>query len=175
MRNLNRFLGTVGISATLLAVWPVPAQTAHYAPRFRLNGEVMTPQTYSLPLLQSLPFTKLDVFFLTGSGPVGAIYTGVLLWDLLTKAGVVTDPTVKNDILRKRVTVTGSDGYQVVFSVGELDPMFGGEQVIAAYAQNGQPITGTSGFAQVVVPGDKAGGRYVFSVVDIRVAARSRR
>jgi hypothetical protein len=53
---------------------------------------------------------------------------------LLADAGGVTTTTAKNDILSKYVIATGSDGYQAVFSLGEIDPMFGSQPVLVAYA-----------------------------------------
>ena len=44
---------------------------------------------------------------------------------MLTAAGLITDPGVKNDILNYYVLATGSDGYEAIYSLGELDPMFG--------------------------------------------------
>jgi hypothetical protein len=41
-------------------------------------------------------------------------------------AGIITNPAIKNDILNYYVLATGSDGYEAIFSLGELDPMFGG-------------------------------------------------
>ena len=66
---------------------------------FRIEGLVQHPQTYTLSTLSSLPQTRLNVDFYTGSGPVTASYTGVLLWDLLNTAGVITNPSNKNDLL----------------------------------------------------------------------------
>jgi hypothetical protein len=57
---------------------------------------------------------------------VTATFTGVSIWTLLTDAGIVTDPAIKNDILNYYLLATGSDGYEAIFSLGELDPMFGG-------------------------------------------------
>ena len=141
------------------------AQTAS----FRIEGLVQHPQTYTLSTLSSLPQTRLNVDFYTGSGPVTASYTGVLLWDLLNAAGVITDPSNKNDLLRRVVAVVGSDGYVAVYSLGELAPQFGGEQVIVAYAVNGAPLAGASGFAETIAPGDKAGGRAVNRIAHIIV------
>ena len=165
MRHAIRLAGII-VFASLCLTRPAAAQ---YASTFRLGGDVQYQQTYSLPLLAALPATKLDVFFYTGAGPVSASFTGVLLWDLLTTANVVTDPNIKNAILRKLVVVTGSDGYEAVFSAGELDPEFGGHQVIVAYLQDGVPLDSTSGFARIITPNDKAGGRDVFDIVKIRV------
>jgi hypothetical protein len=94
----------------------------------------------------------------------------VSLWTLLTDAGIVTNPAIKNDILNYYVLATGSDGYEAIFSLGELDPMFGGTGLpdLIAYAVNGGPL-GPDGFARVVVPGDNFGGRYVSNLVSLEV------
>ena len=84
-----------------------------------------------------------------------------MLWDLLNNSpvnGIITDPNIKNDILHKVVIVTGTDCYQSVFGAGEFDPFFGASQIMVAYATGGQSL-GDDGFARIVVPGDKAGGR----------------
>ena len=84
-----------------------------------------------------------------------ATFTGVSIWTLLTAAGIVTDPAIKNYILNFHLLATGSDGYEAIYSLGELDPMFGGTGAadLIAYLQDGAPI-GADGFARAVVPGD---------------------
>jgi hypothetical protein len=77
-----------------------------------------------------------DVFF-AGSGVDEGTFTGVLLWDLLQEAGVITDPDQRNDLLRKYVLITGSDCYETGYSMGELAPRIGGTQpVIVAFMRN---------------------------------------
>ena len=95
-------------------------------------------------------------------------FTGALLWDLLQSVGIVLDLNIKNDILHQIVIVTGSDGYNPFFGAGEIAPNFGGDQIIVAYAVNGQPL-GDTGFARIVAPGDKLGGRFVSNIVKIVV------
>ncbi len=68
----------------------------------------------------------------------------------------------------KIAIVTGSDGYKTVFGAGELEPGFGGDQVMVAYKANGQ-LLGADGFARIVASGDKKGGRFVSNVVKIEV------
>jgi hypothetical protein len=55
--------------------------------------------------------------------------------------------------------------------MGELDPRFGGEQVLVAYDDTLGQLDpgGGAGFARMVVPGDIAGGRYVSNLVSIEV------
>jgi hypothetical protein len=69
--------------------------------------------------------------------------------------------------------VTGTDGYVAVFTAGEIDPGFGCNQILVAYAVNGQPL-GSEGPAQIVAPGDKAGGRFVHNIAKIIVEDESK-
>jgi hypothetical protein len=112
-----------------------------------------------------------NLTYFAAGAVVSESFTGVLLWDLLNNppvGGIVTNPNVKNDILHKVVIVTGTDCYQSVFGAGEIDPFFGGSQIIVAYATGGQSL-GDNGFARIVVPGDKAGGRFVSNIAKIEV------
>jgi hypothetical protein len=53
------------------------------------------------------------------------------------------------------IVVTGTDGYVSVFTAGEIDPGRGGNHIMVAYEDNGQPL-GCEGPAEIVAPGDKA-------------------
>jgi len=76
---------------------------------------------------------------------------------------------VKNDILRHTVVVTGSDGYTAVLSVGEIDPKFGDDRALIAYAMDGKPLARKRGFARLIVPTDKSAGRAVFGIASITI------
>ncbi len=136
---------------------------------FVLQGGVAHPQTDTLAQLQALAAYTETVTYLSGASTVTDTYTGALLWDVLNSTGITTTASIKNDILRKLVTVTGSDGYQVDFSLGEIDPAFGNEPILVAYSDTGGQLTGGSGFARLVVPGDSAGGRYVSNLASLTV------
>jgi hypothetical protein len=116
--------------------------------------------------LKSLPSTTIDVTFETGNGKSSGHYTGVLLWTLLEKAGLVDEPG-KNASLRHTQLVTGHDGYAVALAIGELDPHYEGKAVILAYEGGEAPISGTQ--LRLVVPGDAHGGRSVRDVAAISV------
>lgn len=147
-----------------------------YAASFRLTGAVQTPQTFDPAALAALPPSRQTVDFFAGaSGLVSQTYIGVSLNDLLAKAGIIVDPTVKNDVLRYYVVVTGTDCYEVLLSLGELEPDFGGSaQVLVAYAYgDGTPLSASEGAMRLVVPGDKKGGRYVSNIARISVRSGS--
>ncbi len=127
---------------------------------FLVDGAVAHGGSFDLAALQALPAITETVG--------GVTYTGVSLWDLLGGAVIVTDPAVKNDILAKFVVATGSDGYKTLLSLGEIDPAFGNQPDLVAYAADGQPL-GANGFARLVVPGDAKAGRWVSNLVDLQV------
>lgn len=138
---------------------------------FVVQGAVNSPLTFDLAGLEALTHYTETVTYLAGGTSVTDTYTGALLWDVLGQAGIVTDPSIKNDILRLGVVATGSDGYSVDFAAGELSPSFGNEPILVAYSDtNGQLAGGGSnGFARLVVSGDVAGGRYVSNLTSLDV------
>lgn len=138
---------------------------------FTVTGDVQKRAVFDLRRLQGLPAAQANITYFAAGSVTSQAFTGALLWDLLNNSpvgGIVTDPNVKNDILHKIVIVTGSDCYQTVFGAGEVDPFFGGAQIMVAYAADGQPL-GTDGFARIAAPSDKAGGRFVSNIVNIDV------
>src|SRR5262249_2867402 len=109
--------------------------------------------------------------YLSGAGSVTDQYTGVSLWTLIQDAGLLTDPSVKNDLLRFGVIATGSDGYRAFISLGEIDPAFGNQQDLVAYSDKLGQLGpgGPDGVLRLVVPGDLAGGRYVSNLASLQV------
>jgi hypothetical protein len=136
-----------------------------------ISGQVAHPGIYNLPT--TTPVTTESVTYTAAGVPVSDTYTGTTLWNLLSNAGGVTTTTAKNDILSKYVIATGSDGYQAVVSLGEIDPMFGNQPVLLAYADTEGQLgpKGSDGLARMVVPGDAAGGRYVSDLVSLKVVS----
>lgn len=135
----------------------------------QLIGDVADPGIYNLPSLT--PVTTLTATYTAAGVPVTDTYTGIKLWDLLTDAGGATVTSAKNDILSKYVIATGADGYQAVFSLGEIDPNFGNQPVTVAYSDTGGQLGphGSDGLSRMVAPGDNAGGRYVSDLVSLDV------
>ena len=145
------------------------AQNATIPSTFRVFGQVTKPTTFDLAKLEKLSITSQNVTYFAAGQVASHQFTGALLWDLLQSAGgIIVDPKVKNDILRLIVVVTGSDGYASVIGAGEIAPGFGGVQIMIAYAQDGQPL-GQDGFAKIIAPGDKMGGRFVSNIAKIEI------
>ena len=148
----------------------LPGTGGGISSQFTLTG-VAHPGTYTLTSLMSFPATTLTASYTAAGASVSDTYTGVSLWTLLSAAGLITNPAIKNDVLRQYVVAVGSDGYEAIFSLGEIDPMFGNQPDLVAYADTGGQLGtgGPDGFARLVVPGDIAGGRYVSNLVELAV------
>jgi DMSO/TMAO reductase YedYZ molybdopterin-dependent catalytic subunit len=144
------------------------AASGHPSTTFQLTGMVVHPGTFALADLQTLP--KVTVTITTS--PLGQhTFGGILLYSLLQQAGVITDSTRKNDILRKAVLVTGTDGYSAAIALGEIIPRFANKQVILAYEEDGKQLPQADGFVRLVVPGDAFAGRYVSNVAQVTVVS----
>ena len=103
-----------------------------------------------------------------------AQWQGVALEEIVHRAGVPEGTAMRGRAMARFVRVTGSDGYQVVFSAGELDPTFGNTQVILAEQKDGQTLS-ADGPYRLVVPGDKRAARWVRNVATIEVMDASTR
>ena len=119
-----------------------------------LTGNVAQPENYTLSRLQSLPATTETVS--------GDTYTGVSLWTLL-------NPTASN-VLNQYVLASGTDGYEVLYSLAELDPAFGAAQDLAPYADSLGQFP-PEGFARTVIPGANHQGRWISNLDAIEVVA----
>ena len=96
-------------------------------------------------------------------------YEGVLLYDLIAKAGWQFGRGMTGKGMASYLIATARDGYQVVFALAEIDPMFAGEKVIVADKADGAELPGPQQPFRLVVPGDKMHARSIYSVVKIEV------
>jgi len=96
-------------------------------------------------------------------------YEGVLLYDILAKAGWQFGRGMTGKGMASYLIVTARDGYQVVFALPEIDPMFAGAKVIIADKADGAPLPGPQQPFRVVAPQDKMHARSIYSVVKIEV------
>ena len=143
--------------------------------KFRLSGAVTTPKTFTPAILAGYRTSTATVSYFSGaSGLVTKTFVGVPLYDVINEAGVITDATRKNDLLRKYLAINATDCYQVIVALAEIQPSFGGQQAMVAYAMVDaagvvQPLDETESALRLVMPGDKAGGRNVFHLNGIVV------
>jgi DMSO/TMAO reductase YedYZ molybdopterin-dependent catalytic subunit len=152
--------------AALVLCWS-PAHAADATAAIAIRGNVQHPEQLTVQDLEKLPQTTVQVSFATGHGQESATYAGALLWSVLAQVELV-NVAGKNTRLRHAILVTGSDGYEIALSLGEIDPDFEGKSVILAVSKNGAPLDDKEGI-RLIVPNDRHGGRAVHNVETIEV------
>ncbi len=115
--------------------------------------------------LENMPRAKATT---TNSG-IETVYEGVWLSDVLKKAGLRLGESLRGAALSTYVLASASDGYQVLFSLGELDPDMTDGQFLLADKANGKPLFGENGAFRLVIPKDKRGARSVRMLTKIEV------
>jgi DMSO/TMAO reductase YedYZ molybdopterin-dependent catalytic subunit len=89
------------------------------------------------------------------------VYEGVTLLAVLQKAGAPFGKQLRGKVLSTYVLAMAMDGYQVMFTLGELDPDFGNETILLADKRDGKPLPDKQGPLRLVCPNDKEGARSV--------------
>ena len=123
--------------------------------------------TLTTDLLSRLPRAEVTAT-LHDSKP--SRWSGVRLKSILT--GLFATPSgekLRGPWLAAAVRATASDGYQVVFTLAELDENFGNVEVLVADQQDGKPIDAADGPIRLVVPADKRGARWMRNLTRLEI------
>jgi hypothetical protein len=88
-------------------------------------------------------------------------YEGVLVSELLTRAGAPMGRGMGGNGLMAYVRAVASDDYEVVFSLGELDNGLTSNDIIVADTADGKPLVDYQGPLRIVAPHDKRGARSI--------------
>jgi len=88
-------------------------------------------------------------------------YEGVLLYDVLKRAGAPLDQQLSGKGLASYLLAEAHDGYQVVFGFAEIDPAFTDNKILLADTLDGKPLPEGQGPFRLVVPQDKKGARSI--------------
>jgi DMSO/TMAO reductase YedYZ molybdopterin-dependent catalytic subunit len=131
----------------------------------QVTGAVKQPLTLTADDLAKMPRASVK----TTSSGMETVYEGVWLTDVLKKAGVPQGGDLRGKALATYVLASADDGYQVLFSLAELDPSFIDNQILVADTANGKPLFGAAGRFRLVVPKDKPGARSVRMLNKIEV------
>ncbi|MBX7469125.1 MULTISPECIES: molybdopterin-dependent oxidoreductase [Streptomyces] len=113
--------------------------------------------------------TAAVTFDCATSGPRAHTFTGPLLREVITEAGPGFDPARRKDRSRFLLEITGEDGHATVLSWAEIDEDFGDSPVLLATTLDGNQLDGVG--AQLVVPSDRCGARYISGITQVRLRA----
>jgi hypothetical protein len=148
---------------TFLAACSLPAQEEQHS--IQVTGTGKQPLILSASDLARMPRASVRMI----SGGTETAYEGVWLHEVLKTAGVPQGSDLRGKALASYVLADAQDGYQVVFSLAELDPSFIDNQILLADTANGKPLFGAQGRFRLVVPKDKAAARSVRMLTKIEV------
>ena len=135
------------------------------AQELRVEGAVKSPLVLQAADLAKLPRASVE----TSNDGITVRYEGVWLHELLKKAGAPGGSELRGKALASYLLVSATDGYQAVYSLAEVDPMFTDNQVLVADSADGKPLTGAHGPFRLVAPKDKRGARSVRMLAKIEV------
>ncbi|HXM98657.1 MAG TPA: molybdopterin-dependent oxidoreductase [Candidatus Dormibacteraeota bacterium] len=147
------------------------AQNLPAAAHLKIDGKVSTPLTLTVADLKNLPRKTLSV--VNPHTKKAETYEGVLLQDLLRKAGAPHGEQLRGPLMATYVLMEADDGYRVVFSLAELDPDFLDSDVLVADTMDSAPIGPNQGPFKLVAPHDKRPARWVRMLKSITVVPAS--
>jgi DMSO/TMAO reductase YedYZ molybdopterin-dependent catalytic subunit len=145
----------------------VSAQSAPVTAELRINGAVSTPLVLTLADLKNMPRKKLSV--VNPHEKKTEVYEGVLLEELLRKAGVPQGANLRGSSMATYVLAEAADGYRVVFSLAELDSGILESDVIVADTMDGAPLGANQRPFRLVAPHEKRPARWVRMLKSITV------
>jgi DMSO/TMAO reductase YedYZ molybdopterin-dependent catalytic subunit len=128
-------------------------------------GDVSQPLTIKPADLKTMPRTTVTV----SEEAREVKYEGVLVGELLKRAGAPLGRDLSGKAVATYVRATAKDGYQVVFSLAELDPAFTPNDIIVADTIDGKPLFDYQGPFRIVAPHDKRGARSIRMLQRIEV------
>ena len=138
----------------------IQAQTPAAAPSddtLAIGGDVTSPLTLKPADLKTMPRTTVMI---SDEGRQVS-YEGVLVGELLKRAGAPVGRDLPGKAVATYVRASAKDGYQVVFSLAELDPGFTPNDIIVADTVDGKPLFDYQGPFRIVAPHDKRGARSI--------------
>jgi cytochrome c peroxidase len=135
------------------------------AQQFQVTGDVPKPLTVTADDLAKMPRDTVSIP--EDGGKVS--YEGVQLREILKLAGMPQGHDLRGKGLAVYIVAKAKDGYQVVFTPGEIDTEFGNESILVADKREGKPLFAYQGPFRLICPNDKAGARGVRMLEAIEV------
>jgi hypothetical protein len=162
-------LGAI-VCLILGAVWPAPGRAQSPAAAAAegtliVAGDVTQALTITSADLKGMPRTTVTM----SEEGKQITYEGVLVGELLKRAGAPVGGDLTGKAVATYVRASAKDGYQVVFSLAELDPGFTPNDIIVADTLDGKPLFDYQGPFRIVAPHDKRGARSIRMLQRIEV------
>ena len=164
---MSRALISSVVISAVISTFPHPAaaETTPATGTLTIGGDVAQTLTLTPADIKVLPRTTVTV---TEEGRE-VTYEGVLVAEILRKAGVPLGREMSGGAVASYVLAGAKDGYQVLFSLAELDPGFTSNEIIIADTTDGKPLFDYQGPLRIVAPHDKRGARSIRMLQTISV------
>lgn len=140
--------------------------TAAFAQTISVDGEVTHPLKLSAADIGKMPKTEVTAADRDGKPHR---YSGVPVTAILQQAGVTLGAQLRGENISKYLLVKSGDGYEVLFSLAELDSAFTNRVVILADKVDGHPLPDGKGPFRIIVPGEKKPARWIWEVTAMTV------
>lgn len=136
----------------------IPAQDQPAATSLTIRGDIPAAVTLTADDLAKMPRETVTVADQDGAK---ISYEGVPLREVLKRAGAPLGNQLRGKALTTYILAKAHDGYEVVFTIGEVAPEFGNASIIVADKRDGKPLFGYQGPLRLECANDKAGARSV--------------
>ncbi|GLU55461.1 molybdopterin-dependent oxidoreductase [Dyadobacter frigoris] len=131
-----------------------------------VSGEVTTPLNLTVQDLSGFKQISHKVKDRDGKEHE---FKGVALIEVFEKAGVTTGSKLRGENLAKYALIKAADGYEVIYSLPEIDPEFTDQVIILATEKDGQPLPNGEGPFRIITPNDKKQARWIREVRSIKI------
>ena len=132
-----------------------------------IGGHVSQPLALSADDLKQMPRKTLSV--LNPHEKKNEVYEGVLVEELLKRAGVPQGEKLRGAALATYLIFEADDGYRAVFSIAELDSGITDSEVIVADTLDGTALPAKIGPFRLVAPKEKRPAHWVRMLKSITV------
>lgn len=95
------------------------------------------------------------------------VFSGVALAEVLKLAGAPAGDTLRGGEMNRVVLISAADGYQVAFSLAELDPSFRSQKIVLADRVDGKPLDDFEGPRMIVAADELRHSRWIRQVKEI--------
>jgi len=153
------------LAVTFLSTGEMYAQAVN-KPFFTVEGTVLRSLKLTQDELSKLKQTEVKA---KDKDNKEHVYKGVRLVDVLDSAGVTLGKQLRGENLVKYILIRAADGYEVIFSLPEVDPEFTSQTILLAYEEDGKPLPKGEGPFRMIVPNDKRPARWIREVTTIKV------
>jgi hypothetical protein len=149
-----------------------PLSNAPASSRVEVSGQVERKATFAAAELAAMPVLDVTPAPSKGHGDLmrpDRRFTGVPVWSLLERAGLVLDPEINEHVLRKIVVARDGEGYCVILAAGEIEPRFQNAPFVIALRDGTGGLSESDGGLRLIPPFDLAGARHVKGIAGLQV------